>query len=100
LRRETGHAAIEHANFGNADGNGARGLVYIALDAWAGNEATLMDKDENRTARSATKPTLHGVITALFVIVFFLLVLLLGMSMVQHRFFQGERVHRNGSVGQ
>jgi hypothetical protein len=32
--------------------------------------------------------------------VFFLLVLLLGLSMVHHRFFRGERVHQNGSVGQ
>jgi hypothetical protein len=26
--------------------------------------------------------------------------LLLGHSMVRHRFFQGQRFHRNGSVGQ
>jgi hypothetical protein len=28
------------------------------------------------------------------------LLLLLGLSMVHHRFFQGGRVHQNGSVGQ
>lgn len=33
---------------------------------------------------------------ALFVV----LVFLLGFSMVHHRFFQGQRVHHNGSVGQ
>lgn len=36
----------------------------------------------------------------LFIVVFFVLVLLLSQSMVNHRFFQGERVHDNGSVGQ
>ena len=35
-----------------------------------------------------------------FIVLFTVLVLLLGLSMVHHRFFQGERVHRNGSVGQ
>jgi hypothetical protein len=34
------------------------------------------------------------------VIVFFFLVLLLGLSMVNHRFLQGQRVHQNGSLGQ
>jgi hypothetical protein len=33
---------------------------------------------------------------ALFVVIVFLL----GLSMVHHRFFQGQRVHHNGSVGQ
>jgi TRAP-type mannitol/chloroaromatic compound transport system permease small subunit len=59
-----------------------------------------MDKDANLAARPEQKPPLHGIITILFVMVFFLLVLLLGVSMVHHRFFQGEREHRNGSVGQ
>jgi hypothetical protein len=59
-----------------------------------------MDKDANLAARPEKKPLPPGIITTLFVIVFFLLVLLLGISMVHHRFFQGEREHRNGSVGQ
>jgi hypothetical protein len=33
-------------------------------------------------------------------VLFFVLVLLLAESMVNHRFFQGQRVHDNGSVGQ
>ena len=59
-----------------------------------------MDKDANSAAGPEQKRPLRGIITILFVMVFFLLVLLLGMSMVHHRFFQGEREHRNGSVGQ
>jgi len=59
-----------------------------------------MDKDANPAAGPEQKPPLRGIITILFVTVFFLLVLLLGLSMVHHRFFRGERVHQNGSVGQ
>jgi hypothetical protein len=59
-----------------------------------------MDKDANPAAGPEQKRPLRGIITVLFVTVFFLLVLLLGLSMVHHRFFQGEREHRNGSVGQ
>jgi hypothetical protein len=39
-------------------------------------------------------------IRVFFVLFFFFLILLLGISMVHHRFFRGERVHPNGSVGQ
>lgn len=35
-----------------------------------------------------------------FIALFVVLVFLLGLSMVHHRFFRGERVHHNGSVGQ
>ncbi len=35
-----------------------------------------------------------------FIALFVVLLLLLGLSMVHHRFFQGGRVHHNGSVGQ
>jgi hypothetical protein len=59
-----------------------------------------MDKDANPAGRPEQKRNLSGMITILFVAVFFLLVLLLGVTMVQHRFFRGERVHQNGSVGQ
>ena len=59
-----------------------------------------MDKDANQAAGPEQKPPLRGIITILFVTVFFFLVLLLGISMVHHRFFQGEREHGNGSVGQ
>jgi hypothetical protein len=34
------------------------------------------------------------------VAVLFVLILLLGLSMVHHRFFQGQREHSNGSLGQ
>jgi hypothetical protein len=59
-----------------------------------------MDKDANPASRPEQKPLLRGILPILFVMVFFILVLLLGLSMVHHRFFQGERVHRNGSIGQ
>ncbi len=75
-------------------------FLGITFDARAGIEVTLMDKDANLAARPKQKPPLAGIVTFLFVIVFFFLVLLLGVSMVHHRFFQGQRVHSNGSVGQ
>lgn len=59
-----------------------------------------MDKDANPAGRPERKGPLSGIITIVFVAVFFLLVLLLGISMVHHRFFRGERVHQNGSLGQ
>jgi len=36
----------------------------------------------------------------LFLAVLFLLLFLLGRSMVEHRFFRGGREHNNGSIGQ
>jgi len=36
----------------------------------------------------------------LFALLLAVLFFLLGQSMVHHRFFQGGRVHRNGSIGQ
>jgi len=59
-----------------------------------------MDKDANQAPRPEQKRPLAGIITTLFVAIFVLLVFLLGVSMVHHRFFRGQRVHQNGSVGQ
>jgi hypothetical protein len=59
-----------------------------------------MDTNTNLERHPEPKPSLPGIGKAIFVIVFFVLVLLLGLSMVHHRFFQGERIHHNGSVGQ
>jgi hypothetical protein len=35
-----------------------------------------------------------------FLAIFFVLLYLLGRSMVDHRFFRGGRIHENGSIGQ
>ena len=59
-----------------------------------------MDIDANPATNPEQKRPLSGIITTLFVLIFALLVFLLGVAMVHHRFFQGEREHRNGSVGQ
>lgn len=59
-----------------------------------------MDNDVKPAVRPEQKSPWAGVIMPLFVVVFFLLVLLLGLSMVHHRFFRGQRVHQNGSLGQ
>jgi hypothetical protein len=83
-----------------AVGREAKGLSRILLGTRAEIEATRMNKDANPPAGPEQKLPLGAIITILFVTVFFVLVLLLGISMVHHRFFQGERVHRNGSVGQ
>ena len=44
-------------------------------------------------------PLFHA-LKIVFLALFVVLVLLLGLSMVHHRFFQGQREHHNGSVGQ
>ena len=59
-----------------------------------------MDKDANVEARPDQKRPLSVIITTLFIMVFALLIFLLGVTMVHHRFFRGGRVHQNGSVGQ
>jgi hypothetical protein len=46
------------------------------------------------------KPPSFGTKHWLFALVLAVLFFLLGQSMVHHRFFQGGRVHRNGSIGQ
>jgi hypothetical protein len=45
-------------------------------------------------------PPSFGVGHFLFVVFLAVIFFLLGHSMVRHRFFQGGRVHHNGSIGQ
>jgi hypothetical protein len=52
------------------------------------------------TTPPGLEPPSFGIGRFLFVIVLAAVFFLLGQSMVGHRFFQGGRVHRNGSVGQ
>jgi len=68
--------------------------------SWIQGEATLMESEMNSEPRNGVKQPWLGIGRALFVIILFVLILLLGQSMVSHRFFQGERVHQNGSIGQ
>jgi len=49
---------------------------------------------------AATEQPSFGTKHFLFVLLLAVLFFILGHSMVRHRFFQGGRVHRNGSVGQ
>jgi hypothetical protein len=86
--------------FPKAVGRQAKGLPRIASGTGAGIEATSMDKDENLPASPEQKRPMAGIITTVFVTIFVLLVFLLGVSMVHHRFFRGQRVHQNGSLGQ
>lgn len=74
--------------------------VSVAAGATAGLEADGMNTETKPTDRPEQDRRLPGVLKFLFVAVFFVVVLLLAMSMVHHRFFQGQRVHANGSVGQ
>jgi hypothetical protein len=48
----------------------------------------------------SSKPPSFGIVQFVFVTVLAVILLLLGHSMVRHRFFQGGREHRNGSIGQ
>ncbi|MFZ0419819.1 MAG: hypothetical protein WAM04_17100 [Candidatus Sulfotelmatobacter sp.] len=54
----------------------------------------------NTTDPAGSKRPSRGIGRFVFVVVLVVMLLLLGQSMVRHRFFGGQRVHRNGSVGQ
>ncbi|MGA9130800.1 MAG: hypothetical protein WB384_02250 [Candidatus Sulfotelmatobacter sp.] len=54
----------------------------------------------NKTAPAVRKPPSFGIGKFLFVVVLAVLFFLLAQSMVRHRFHEGGRVHRNGSIGQ
>lgn len=59
-----------------------------------------MESDLNPVVKPKRKPLPSGLATFVFVAIFVVLTLLLGRSMVEHRFCQGGRMHQNGSVGQ
>lgn len=52
------------------------------------------------TSPAGPEPPSFGIGRFLFVVVLAAAFFLLGQSMVRHRFFQGGREHRNGSIGQ
>jgi hypothetical protein len=55
---------------------------------------------ENTTDPGEPEPPSFGTGHFLFVLFLAVLFFWLGHSMVRHRFFEGGRVHRNGSIGQ
>jgi hypothetical protein len=59
-----------------------------------------MTTDSNATDPGGPKPPSFGIRQIVFSLVLLVILLLLGQSMVRHRFFQGGRYHQNGSVGQ
>ena len=59
-----------------------------------------MASSPNTTEPGGPKPPSFGVGHFLVALLLLVMFLLLGHSMVRHRFFEGGRVHRNGSVGQ
>lgn len=59
-----------------------------------------MTTDSNTTPSAGREPPSFGLGKFLFALFLAAIFLLLGHSMVRHRFFQGGRVHRNGSIGQ
>jgi hypothetical protein len=59
-----------------------------------------MTTDSNAKDPAGPKPPLFGMRQIVFSLVLLVILLLLGRSMVHHRFFQGGRYHQNGSVGQ
>ena len=54
----------------------------------------------NTTDPAGRKPPSFGIRQFLFIVFLAVIFFLLGQSMVRHRFFQGGRFHRNGSIGQ
>ena len=65
-----------------------------------GREAALMETELRPTTHPERKPPWSGIWKVFCFAVFLALLVLLAQSMVEHRFFQGERVHSNGSIGQ
>ena len=59
-----------------------------------------MSSDSNTTVPAGQKPPSFGTGKLLFAVFLAVIFFLLGQSMVHHRFFEGGRFHRNGSVGQ
>lgn len=59
-----------------------------------------MNTPSNTSPPAGGTPPSFGMGSFLFLAVLAFLFFLLGQSMVHHRFFQGGRVHRNGSIGQ
>ena len=63
------------------------------------SEATRMANDANSSTPPERDRTSLQVVRYTLVAVLVALLLLLGLSMVHHRFFRGGRVHQNGSIG-
>ena len=59
-----------------------------------------MKTHSDTTDPAGHKPPSFGIRQFLFIVFLAVIFFLLGKSMVRHRFFQGGRVHRNGSIGQ
>ena len=54
----------------------------------------------NTTDPAGRKPPSFGIRQFLLIVFLAVIFFLLGHSMVRHRFFEGGRFHRNGSIGQ
>lgn len=59
-----------------------------------------MESDLHPVSKPERKLLPSAFATVVFIAIFVILTLLLGRSMVEHRFFEGGRTHQNGSVGQ
>ena len=59
-----------------------------------------METDLKEAPVPESKSPLGGILKVAFVVFFFVLLLLLAESMVSHRFFEGQRLRDNGTVGQ
>jgi hypothetical protein len=59
-----------------------------------------METNANPTPGAGGRPPWGQIWTTVFVALFIVLLFLLGRSMLDHRFFRGEREHQNGSIGQ
>jgi hypothetical protein len=59
-----------------------------------------MDTNSNPEIQPGQRPRGAVIWKFLFMAVLFVLLFLLAQSMVNHRFFRGQREHHNGSIGQ
>jgi hypothetical protein len=59
----------------------------------------MRSSDLNTTAHAGRKPPRFGTGKFLFVVVLAVIFFLLAQRMVRHRFLEGGRVNRNGTLG-
>jgi hypothetical protein len=72
----------------------------IQLTTRTAEKGDRMDTDSNPEIQQGQKRRGAAIWKLGFLVVLAVLIFLLAQSMVNHRFFRGERVHRNGSIGQ
>jgi hypothetical protein len=78
----------------------AVGFLGPAVKAQAAEKGDRMETRSNLEPQPEQRPPRVAIWKFVLTAVLFILLYLLAQSMVNHRFFQGQREHHNGSIGQ